>query len=144
MYGGSVGEIRPKGEMNSGAFNDNSFTQGSFSVPGSFPVRLASGHDRFLLHESRHSSDHENFGNSCPPSNHFGSLPEYYSGSPQVISYNTFSTVADMSIDANPRRLEGVNGRNIYMIDPKVQQAKHHVGGKLHIKSQVFYPCDCD
>ncbi|KAK1360038.1 Meiosis protein mei2 [Heracleum sosnowskyi] len=105
-----------------------SYIYGSFSVPGSFPVRLASGHDRFLLHEPRHSSDHENFGSSCPPNNHLRSLPEYYSGSPPVFSYNTFSTVADLSIDASPRRLEGVNGRNIYLIDPKGQQAKHHVG----------------
>lgn len=128
IYGGSVGEIHSKSQMTIGAFNDNSFTQGSFSVPGSFPVRLAPGHDRVLLHEPRHSSDHENFGNSSPSSNQLRSLPEYYSGSPQVISYNAFSTVADFSIDANPRRLEGVNGRNIYIIDPKGQQVKHHGG----------------
>ncbi|KAL8099143.1 hypothetical protein AgCh_031721 [Apium graveolens] len=128
MYGGSVGEMHSKSEMTIGAFTDNSFTQGSFSVPGSFPVRLASGHDRFLLHEPRHSLDHKNFVNSCSPNNHLRSLPEYYNGSPQFISYNTCSTVAGLSIDANPRRLEGVNGRNIYVIDPNGQQAKHHAG----------------
>lgn len=130
IYGGSVGEIHSKSEMTTGAFNDNFFSQGSFSVPGSFPVRLASGHDQFLLHEPRHSLDNKNFGNSCSPNNHLRSLPEYYIGSPQFISYNTSSSVAGLSIDANSRRLEGVNGRNIYLIDPNGQQAKHHVGGK--------------
>lgn len=129
-YGGSVSNLHSKREMTIGASNDNAFTQGSFSVPGSFPMRLASGHDRFMLHEPRQSSVHENFGNSCPSSNHIHSLSEYYSGSAQVISYNPFSTVADMSIDANPQRLEGVNDRNIYIVDPKGQQVKHHVGGK--------------
>lgn len=130
MYGGSVGEISSKREMTISALNDNSFTQGSFSVPGSFPARLGSVNDRFLLHEPRHSLDHKNFSNSCSPNNHLRSLPEYYIGSPQFISYNTCSTVAGLSIDANPRRLEGVNGRNICMVDPNVQQAKHQVGGK--------------
>lgn len=128
LYGGSVGELHPKNEMTIGAYNDTAFSHGNFSVPGSFQGRAATG-DRFVLHEPRHSMDQENFSNLCPPSQHLHSLPEYYNGSAHGISYNSFSTVADLSIDANPRILEGINDRNIYIVDPKGQQAEHHAGG---------------
>nr|XP_017254543.1 PREDICTED: protein MEI2-like 4 isoform X2 [Daucus carota subsp. sativus] len=118
--GGSVGRLHSKSEMTIDAFNDNAFSEGSFSVPDSFPVRLGSGHDRFMLHEPRDES--------CPPSNHLHSLPEYHNGSAHVISHNPFGTVGDLSVDANPRILEGMNDRNIYINDPKGQQANHHAG----------------
>lgn len=127
LYGGSVGELHPKSEMSIGSYNDNVFSQGNFSVPSSFPVRVATG-DRFVLHEPRHPMDQENFSNPCPPIHQLHSLPEYYDGSAHGVSYNSFSNAADLSIDANPRILEGINDRNIYIVDPKGQQAEPHVG----------------
>ncbi|XP_063949455.1 protein MEI2-like 4 isoform X1 [Daucus carota subsp. sativus] len=127
LYGGSVGKLHPKSDMTIGAYNDNAFSQGNFSVPGSFPVRVATG-DRFVLHEPRHPMDQENFSNSRPASHNLHSLPDYYNGSAHGISYNSFSSAADSSIDANPRILEGINDRNVYIMDPKGQQAEPHVG----------------
>ena len=47
--------------------------------------------------------DQENFSNSRPASHNLHSLPDYYNGSAHGISYNSFSSAADSSIDANPR-----------------------------------------
>lgn len=128
LYGGSVSELHPKSEMTIGSYNDNVFSQGNFSVPSSFPGRIANG-DRFVRHEPRHPMDQENFSNSRPSIHQLHSLPEYYDGSAHGVSYNSFSNAADLSIDANPRILEGINDRNIYIVDPKGQQAEPHVGG---------------
>ncbi|XP_074344016.1 protein MEI2-like 4 isoform X3 [Apium graveolens] len=58
-----------------------------------------------------------------------GSVGEMHSKSEMTIgAFTDNSFTQGLSIDANPRRLEGVNGRNIYVIDPNGQQAKHHAG----------------
>lgn len=115
--------------MNDSGFNENAFSQGSFSVPNSFPVRVATICNQFGLRESRHSLDQGKSGNQCTPSYHLHSLLENYDGSTNEVPYDPFSTVANLAIDVGPRILEGMNDRHIYITD-SCQQVERYEGGK--------------
>lgn len=130
IHSGSFRGLHSKSQMSVGAFNEDSLSQGSFSVPNSYPVRAATICNQFGLHEPIYSLNQGKSGNQASPSHHLHSFPEYYEGSANVIPYNPFSTVADLAIDVGPRILEGINDRHIYVTDSKGQQVERQVGGK--------------